>query len=735
MTNSENQLRPSTAPKLEITQGDDLGAQYKVEAVTRIGRELDNDIVLIDTKISRYHAEIVMEQGQCTLLDLGSSNKTYLNGAPLTDPMPLQDGDKISLGETELTFFVPQHSAHPHDTIPLTAVVPPRTVEATPRGSSRFLWLAGLLVFLLVLVTGMVLYNLVANRKEMAQQNSTPTSPFATSVISDTESLKLVIAYQDDFSDSQSGWDDTSSDKYTRKVYGNNRYQVEVSTSNLVARGLANRDVADFVIEVEAKLEDGDPTNTSGLLFRFKDDKNFYRFDLANDGYYKLSKFVEGQWTDLVAEWTKAESFKPNEANLLKVSAFGSKITTFVNGQKAAEVTDSSFTHGNFGFFASTFDKPYNWVSFDNLTLQVPENTEKAIVLIPTATRPFAPLEIAPTDTSTPIPTSADTATVAPEAQTMALPTATLTPTFTPEPKPTPVPLPEYASRNQPLARGAERPVGRIIFPRFEVKQGTYHIYSANALDGSDLQLIQKNSSQPACSADGQDFAYRSWQGDKRGLIARPLSGGDEWRFTSFMEDSRPQFSPNKSIMYYSRVGGKDPAIYQVINGKGEVVRNNSIPVQGKLAKWLPSGKQFIYSGCLAGKCGLMISDSAGNNPALLTDDASDGSAEVSPNGATVVFMSRRQGSWGIYRMDINGQNLTALTDDDANEGLPTWSPDGKFIAFVSDQDTEWSIWSIMVDGSNKRRLFPLGGPIDGTIQLDPANSKGWIEENIDWIP
>ena len=86
--------------------------------------------------------------------------------------------------------------------------------------------------------------------------------------------------YEDDFSDSFGGWDDAF-DEYTRKVYGNNRYNIEVNASNLVAWGLANRIVADFEVEVEAKLEDGSEENSYGLLFRFQDRDNFYRFDIS----------------------------------------------------------------------------------------------------------------------------------------------------------------------------------------------------------------------------------------------------------------------------------------------------------------------------------------------------------------------------------------------------------------------------------------------------------------------
>ena len=83
-----------------------------------------------------------------------------------------------------------------------------------------------------------------------------------------------------------------------------------------------------------------------------------------------------------------------------------------------------------------------------------------------------------------------------------------------------PVPLPEYASRNQTLARGEEEASGRIVFPVFDSERGVYDIYAADIADGDNLQLLQDNASQPAISNDGTELAYRSWQQDRRGLFA-----------------------------------------------------------------------------------------------------------------------------------------------------------------------------------------------------------------------
>ena len=739
----------SSAPTVEITRGENIGQTFTLTRRTRLGRERDNDIVLLDPKVSRYHALITDEAGQWVLTDLGSSNHTYLNGQIMTTATTLQLGDRVGVGETELTFSLPGQSAD--KTAPATAgsvgsvesATPAPVALATRSSPPRLAWAAGGFVLLLCMATVIVLY--LVSRMPGGEGAPTAVSssplPGNTTGVSQPVSVveppaDLTLAYEDDFSNSFGGWDDAF-DASTTKQYGNNRYQIEVSSDNLIAWGLANRDVADFELEVDAKQEDGAKNNSYGLLFRVQDRDNFYRFDISGDGFYLLSKFLNGEWVTLV-DWTYSSLIKP-DINVLKISAFGPDMTVWVNGQPLTSVKDDSFSHGNFGFFASTFGEPYMWVSFDNLKVWTPQGQQ--LTLLPTATPPAPPPS--PTAIAVVPPTPASdtivlTATVAPTESVAVSPLATPTLPVTPTvaPTPTPVPLPEYASRDQPLARGEEKVSGRIIFPVFDSARGTYDIYIADAATGANRQLVQAEASQPALNLDGTQFAYRSWQPDKRGLFARLLAGGDAWQFDPFFESARPQFSPaDNSLMYHSRSGGKEPAIYRVINGVGQVMRREGFPIQGLAAKWSPDGQEFVYSSCLGGSCGVILSNIDGSNPLLLSNHPSDTAPEISPDGSTVVFMSKRGGNWEIYRVSITGGDVKALTADDASDGLPTWSPDGEKIAFVANRDGEWAIWDMNPDGTNQRRLFVLGGSIDGQVQTDPPNSFGWVEENIDWAP
>ena len=83
----------------------DLGRYVVVEEAVHIGRSLELDFSLQDLGMSRKHARIERaSDGTYTLVDLGSTNGTLLNGERLTDPRPLKNGDRILLGTTVLRF-------------------------------------------------------------------------------------------------------------------------------------------------------------------------------------------------------------------------------------------------------------------------------------------------------------------------------------------------------------------------------------------------------------------------------------------------------------------------------------------------------------------------------------------------------------------------------------------------------------------------------------------------------
>ncbi len=71
----------------------------------RIGRSNDNDLILADNTVSRYHTEIQKRKNDYILADLGSYNGTKLNGKSIQKVF-LKHGDKIQIGSSKLTFLI-----------------------------------------------------------------------------------------------------------------------------------------------------------------------------------------------------------------------------------------------------------------------------------------------------------------------------------------------------------------------------------------------------------------------------------------------------------------------------------------------------------------------------------------------------------------------------------------------------------------------------------------------------
>lgn len=71
--------------------------------ITRLGRQLDNDIVLNEEFVSRFHAEIRLEENKFVLYDNESTSGTFVNSQKI-ERCILNSGDLISLASIQIMF-------------------------------------------------------------------------------------------------------------------------------------------------------------------------------------------------------------------------------------------------------------------------------------------------------------------------------------------------------------------------------------------------------------------------------------------------------------------------------------------------------------------------------------------------------------------------------------------------------------------------------------------------------
>src|SRR3990170_1522533 len=104
---------PEEYPLLVAQEGPLKGQRWQLSETIVLGREPTCDVVVADRQISRFHARITPTPEGVILEDLGSKNGTHLNGAPLSAPVVLQDGDLVSVALAQHFLFLTSDATMP----------------------------------------------------------------------------------------------------------------------------------------------------------------------------------------------------------------------------------------------------------------------------------------------------------------------------------------------------------------------------------------------------------------------------------------------------------------------------------------------------------------------------------------------------------------------------------------------------------------------------------------------
>lgn len=125
--------------------------------VKTVGRGPDNNIVINDENVSRKHLQILQDDnGNVSVVDVGSTNGTYVNGVRITSETRLSPGDTLRIGNTALpwqTYFSKAQTPMP----PL------------PPMRKKKWWIIGGGIVLVLLIVGSVLI-FVNGKKEVEKE-------------------------------------------------------------------------------------------------------------------------------------------------------------------------------------------------------------------------------------------------------------------------------------------------------------------------------------------------------------------------------------------------------------------------------------------------------------------------------------------------------------------------------------------------------------------------------------
>jgi TolB protein len=664
------------AEKIPIPEG--------TEVTLRVGRELDNDVVLTDPRSSRHHAEIRRHANALEVKDLGSANGTLINQNRI-DPetwVKITPGQTIQMAETTMVW---EQALTSQATVamkrqPVVAPIPsaepapvPVPAPAAPSQqpvNSILPWAigAGVVIALLLLIgLGIILFSGEPAQPEEVAAQPTPA---------------------------------------------------ETPAPATEAPAAGRSDDESLILQTPAGGPTDTPTPTGPQL----------AIPVLEITSLQVSPIIFGASPSTKNAYIFIDVRAQNSGNIPFVFSISNFSLQTRDGQEFKEA--GSNTSENYLKQLGAIDR------FENLALtpggSVPGSLvfeleigayDLELVFNAPDLEPIV-LGLGTIDMARELALAAGTPASALDAVATGTPTVEPTPTLEPTPTPTRPPL---IPAPQVVPRSAL--VGTIAYPVFN---GTSYDIYLGEVDGSGSRFYRAQASQPAFSPDGSRIAFHSWDDRSRGLMTMDVTGATGYLVANFIEDQLPTWTADGSeIIFLSRRSGDRKSNLIKVSSteertEGVIVGEGEYPTVGP-------NNQLVFKGWGSTAFGLRVATADLEDVQTVTNVEEDTAPALSPDGERVVFMSRREENWDVYVVNVDGSGLQRLTDDPAQDGLPTWSPDGNAIAFVSDRGGIWAIWVMTPDGKGQSQLFTMEGSADGFVGTDNFASRGWAEERISW--
>ncbi|MEW5978625.1 MAG: winged helix-turn-helix domain-containing protein [Acidobacteriota bacterium] len=234
----------------------------------------------------------------------------------------------------------------------------------------------------------------------------------------------------------------------------------------------------------------------------------------------------------------------------------------------------------------------------------------------------------------------------------------------------------------------------------------------------AELLIADRRGYGCTWTADSREIVFGSWAGESPQLWRISASGGKPQGLGIGANGVDPTISrQGHRLAYVERIYDTDIWRIEAPTSQNQAVPPTRLPLNSSQQEtdpqYSPDGRSIVFVSRRSGSYEIWVCDSEGRDTRQLTSfprASVTGSPRWSPDSRQITFDSWEKGRSNIFLVSPEGGSPRCLTQNTPDAFLPGWSQDGRWIYFCSRRSGERQIWRMPAEGGEAVPVTKNGG-------------------------